>query len=87
MSLPALSSLTRWLIARWSRMSRLAKLTSRPGGIETIRGTSSGYVGYSYTGDDGLWRYFAAVNWHGGVDFSSARMVVWSGMTHCSRGA
>jgi hypothetical protein len=36
---------------------------------ETVRGTSSGYVGYSYVGEDGLWRSFAAVHWHGGVDF------------------
>jgi hypothetical protein len=45
-----------------------------PGGrelarYETARGTSSGYVGYPYAGDDGLWRSFAAVHWHGGVEF------------------
>jgi len=34
-----------------------------------VRGTSSGYVGVSYAGEDGLWRCFAAVRWHGGVDF------------------
>ena len=35
----------------------------------TVRGTSSGYVGYTPTGDDGRWRSFTAVHWHGGVDF------------------
>ena len=33
-----------------------------------VRGTSSGYVGYT-TGDDGRWQNFAALHWHGGVDF------------------
>lgn len=36
---------------------------------ETVRGTSSGYVAVSYSGEDGPWRSFAAVHWHGGVDF------------------
>jgi hypothetical protein len=35
----------------------------------TVRGTSSGYVAASYSGEDGLWRSFTAVHWHGGVDF------------------
>lgn len=53
--------------------SVVPQLTSLPGGqqlpnLGTIRGTSSGYVGYSYAGDDGRWRSFAAVHWHGGVD-------------------
>jgi hypothetical protein len=34
----------------------------------TVRGTSSGYVAVSYSGEDGLWRSFVAVSWHGGVD-------------------
>lgn len=34
----------------------------------TVRGTASGYVGISYSGEDGLWRSFVAVHWHGGVD-------------------
>jgi hypothetical protein len=34
-----------------------------------VRGTSSGYVAVSYAGEDGLWRSFTAVRWHGGVDF------------------
>jgi hypothetical protein len=33
-----------------------------------VRGTSSGYVGFT-TGNDGRWECFSAVNWHGGVDF------------------
>jgi hypothetical protein len=32
-----------------------------------VRGTSSGYVGYSRR-NEGRWRNFAAVHWHGGVD-------------------
>src|SRR5262249_9439373 len=36
--------------------------------LEQVRGTSSGYVRYPYSGDNGLWRSFAAVHWHGGVD-------------------
>ena len=32
-----------------------------------VRGTSSGYVGYT-AGDGGRWQSFAAVHWHGGVD-------------------
>ena len=32
-----------------------------------VRGTSSGYVGYT-AGDGGRWQIFDAVNWHGGVD-------------------
>jgi hypothetical protein len=55
-------------------ISVIPQLTTLPGGqqlpnLEMVRGTSSGYVGYSYAGDDGLWRSFAAVHWHGGVDF------------------
>jgi hypothetical protein len=34
-----------------------------------VRGMSSGYVAVSSSGEDGLWRSFAAVHWHGGVDF------------------
>jgi hypothetical protein len=33
------------------------------------RGTSSGFVGYTLSGQDGLWGSFTAVHWHGGVDF------------------
>jgi len=33
-----------------------------------VRGTSSGYVGYT-AGDGGRWQSFDAVHWHGGVDF------------------
>lgn len=33
----------------------------------TARGTASGYVGYT-PANDGKWRSFCAVNWHGGVD-------------------
>jgi hypothetical protein len=33
-----------------------------------VRGTSSGYVGYT-AGDGSRWQNFAAVHWHGGVDF------------------
>lgn len=45
-----------------------------PGGrrlpdYESVRGTSSGYVAVPYSGEDGLWRSFVAVAWHGGVDF------------------
>jgi hypothetical protein len=48
-------------------------LATLPGGqqlpqLEQVRGTSSGYVRYPYSGDDGMWRSFAAVHWHGGVD-------------------
>ena len=32
-----------------------------------MRGTSSGYVGYT-AGDGGRWQSFDAVHWHGGVD-------------------
>jgi Rhodopirellula transposase DDE domain len=32
-----------------------------------VRGTSSGYVGFTI-GDDGRWKSFDAVHWHGGVD-------------------
>jgi hypothetical protein len=51
----------------------IPQLTTLPGGqqlpeLEQVRGTSSGYVRYPYSGDDGLWRSFAAVHWHGGVD-------------------
>jgi hypothetical protein len=34
---------------------------------ETVRGTSSGYVGFT-TGNGGRWKSFNAVLWHGGVD-------------------
>jgi hypothetical protein len=34
-----------------------------------VRGTSSGFVGYTPSGGDGRWRSFTAVHWHGGVDF------------------
>jgi hypothetical protein len=37
--------------------------------LDQVRGTSSGYVRYPHSGDNGLWRSFAAVHWHGGVDF------------------
>jgi hypothetical protein len=37
--------------------------------LDQVRGTSSGYVRYPYSGDNGPWRSFAAVHWHGGVDF------------------
>jgi len=37
--------------------------------FENVRGTSSGYVAVPYSGEDGLWRSFVAVGWHGGVDF------------------
>jgi hypothetical protein len=33
----------------------------------SVRGTSSGYVGFT-AGDGGRWQTFAAVRWHGGVD-------------------
>jgi hypothetical protein len=33
-----------------------------------VRGTSSGYVGYT-PGEGDRWQEFYAVNWHGGVDF------------------
>lgn len=35
----------------------------------TVRGMSSGYVALSPSGEDGQWRSFGAVHWHGGVDF------------------
>jgi hypothetical protein len=35
----------------------------------TARGTSSGYVAVPHSGEARLWRSFAAVHWHGGVDF------------------
>ena len=35
----------------------------------TVRGVSSGYVALSPSGEDGQWRSFCAVHWHGGVDF------------------
>lgn len=34
-----------------------------------VRGTSSGFVGYTPSGEDGRWGRFTAVHWHGGVDF------------------
>lgn len=37
--------------------------------VQSVRGTSSGYVGFSESRDGRLWRSFAAVHWHGGVDF------------------
>jgi hypothetical protein len=43
-----------------------------PGGLQfpyhgAVRGTSSGYVGYT-AGDGGRWQSYDAVHWHGGVD-------------------
>jgi hypothetical protein len=43
-----------------------------PGGLQfpyhgAVRGTSSGYVGYT-AGEGGRWQSFHAVHWHGGVD-------------------
>ena len=32
----------------------------------TVRGVSSGYVALSPSGEDGQWRSFCAVHWHGG---------------------
>jgi hypothetical protein len=54
--------------------SVLPQLNTLPSGrqlprLETIRGTSSGYVGYSSADEDRPWSSFAAVHWHGGVDF------------------
>jgi hypothetical protein len=48
------------------------KVMTLPGGVpfhrhETVRGTSSGCVGFT-TGADGRWQNFSAVLWHGGVD-------------------
>jgi len=34
-----------------------------------VRGTSSGFVGYTPSGGDGRWLSFTAVHWHGGMDF------------------
>ena len=34
-----------------------------------VRGTSSGFIGYTWSGEDGRWPSFTAVHWHGGVDF------------------
>lgn len=51
----------------------IPKMITLPGGDgqfpfhETVRGTSSGYVGYT-AGDGDRWRSFDAVLWHGGVD-------------------
>jgi hypothetical protein len=50
------------------------KVINLPGGggqfpiHRTVRGTSSGYVGYTFQDGD-LWQSFNAVLWHGGVDF------------------
>lgn len=43
-----------------------------PGGLQlpchgVVRGTSSGYVGYT-NGEGGRWQSFNAVHWHGGVE-------------------
>jgi hypothetical protein len=51
----------------------IPQLATLPGGqrlpqLDQVRGTSSGYVRYPYSGDNGLWPSFAAVHWHGGVD-------------------
>ncbi len=48
------------------------KVITLPGGLQllyhgAVRGTSSGYVGYT-AGDGGRWQSFAAVHWHGGVE-------------------
>jgi hypothetical protein len=48
------------------------KVMTLPGGVqfphhEAVRGTSSGYVGFT-TGADGRWQNFSAVLWHGGAD-------------------
>ena len=51
----------------------IPKVITLPGGggqfpyHETVRGTSSGYVGCT-TGDGNRWQSFNAVLWHGGVD-------------------
>lgn len=50
----------------------IPKVMTLPGGTqlayhETVRGTSSGYVGFT-TGADNRWQNFSAVLWHGGVD-------------------
>jgi hypothetical protein len=50
----------------------IPKVITLPGGVQlpyhgTVRGTSSGYAGFT-TGDGGRWQSFAAVLWHGGVD-------------------
>src|SRR5258708_39390231 len=50
----------------------MPKVITLPSGMQlpyhgTVRGTSSGYVGFT-TGDGGRWQSFDAVLWHGGVD-------------------
>lgn len=50
----------------------IPKVITLPGGVQlpyhgTVRGTSSGYVGFT-AGDGGRWQSFDAVLWHGGVD-------------------
>ena len=50
----------------------IPKVLTLPGGVQlpyhgTVRGTSSGYVGFT-AGDGGRWQSFDAVLWHGGVD-------------------
>src|SRR6266496_3146126 len=50
----------------------IPKVITLPGGVQlphhgTVRGTSSGYVGFT-TGDGSRWQSFTAVLWHGGVD-------------------
>lgn len=55
----------------------IPKMITLPGGggqfpfHGTVRGTASGYVGYT-TGDGDRWQSFDAVLWHGGVTSSSA---------------
>ena len=50
----------------------IPKVITLPAGVQlpyhgTVRGTSSGYVGFT-TGDGSRWQSFDAVLWHGGVD-------------------
>jgi hypothetical protein len=50
----------------------IPKVITLPGDVQLpyhgmVRGTSSGYVGFT-TGNDGRWKSFDAVLWHGGVD-------------------
>ncbi len=50
----------------------IPKMLALPGSLQlpyhgAVRGTSSGYVGYT-AGDGGRWQSFDAVHWHGGVD-------------------
>lgn len=41
-----------------------------------VRGTSSGYIGF-FNGDDGRFRSFDAVYWHGGIDFFAGADAGW----------